>query len=393
MPWQDDLRQLDEEFATGRIDPDEYRSRRESILAAATREQTGGQQQAQQGPFPPPFRWGPETPDSTQVMSAITDPPAEDRTTVVRPDQGGHDESADRTQVVPRQPYPAGPPSPPGGMPMAQPQQYQGQGWESTSSTPPWGGPNQLPPLAHGGMGAWARQGPEVFETAGKSNTGKIVGIVVAIVLVVVLGGGAAYLLINKSSDNPAPNAGGTSSTAPVTTSNPPSPTKPADPDQAAFESIPKPPGTQDDKSGVVALAKLSELTLASKNEFPVLESAGVVKVAYRASAKPAADAFPAMVFTMPSPAEATTLVNNLKAAQEKDGFITIDFEFPGIPRSVIFAKNDPQKPTVYRGLYAAGKQAVWITVKQDPFADESELSGAYQQFVKDLLKAFPASS
>jgi hypothetical protein len=97
VTWQDQLRQLDQELAAGQISADEYRRRRDDLLAQAQRDQDQAQQQEQgpsdsgegqqQGPFPPPFRWEASTPDSTQVMRPVQDP--------------GPDTSAETTQVVP----------------------------------------------------------------------------------------------------------------------------------------------------------------------------------------------------------------------------------------------------------------------------------------------------
>lgn len=157
MTWQDELRQLDEELAAGRLSAEDYRRRRDELLsqAASGRQQgqeptppppagppTGAQAPAEapQGggptepgtgnPFPPPFRWD-QTPaaESTQIMRPVSpDGPTEqptkqgdgDRTQVV-PGSGSAsgaqpagDGDADRTQVVPGATAgPQGPPSPP----------------------------------------------------------------------------------------------------------------------------------------------------------------------------------------------------------------------------------------------------------------------------------------
>jgi hypothetical protein len=110
VTWQDQLRKLDQELAAGQISADDYRRRRDELLAQAQRDQeqtqqeqpsTGsaeGQPQGQQGPFPPPFKWEASTPDTTQVMQPVRGEGPEssaDATQVVR-GEGGSAESTQR---------------------------------------------------------------------------------------------------------------------------------------------------------------------------------------------------------------------------------------------------------------------------------------------------------
>ncbi|MGM1058211.1 hypothetical protein [Saccharothrix sp. Mg75] len=222
MSWQEDLAELDRTLAEGRISADEYRRRRDELLAAATSSGTVGAggtpaapQQPQSGPFAPPVRWDavpprPQTPnpDATQVVN--NNQASADKTQVVSGQQRGQD--ADRTQYV-------APITPPPGMPQQPPPQ---QGWQSGPpvGTPPWGGDSFSPVDQNP---SWIAQGPEVFDEGGGGGKGKVIGIVLAVVLLAGLAFGAYWLW---GRDNGSTQAGGdtTTSSTPTTTSSTPPP-------------------------------------------------------------------------------------------------------------------------------------------------------------------------
>ncbi|MER6767386.1 hypothetical protein ABT266_45095, partial [Amycolatopsis sp. NPDC000746] len=63
MSWQEELRRLDEELASGRLSADDYRIRRDQVLSSAV-----GQQDQ---PTPPPQS---QSADSTQVIAPVSPP-------------------------------------------------------------------------------------------------------------------------------------------------------------------------------------------------------------------------------------------------------------------------------------------------------------------------------
>lgn len=236
MPWQDDLRELDQALAQGHVSADEYRKRRDQLLATAAGnpapspqpaqpaqpappepqaqpEQPEGQQPAQQppsGPFAPPFRWE-ATPDSTQVVSNTDNP---DRTQVVsqQPNQFGqqqqHSPESDRTQTL----------RPLTGQPN-QPQQAPPWQAQPPNTAPPWGmddSPVMMP------NPTWLSHGPEVFEptSAGKGRS-KVPWIVAAVVVVLGLGVGAFFLFGNKGGGIANPTTTVQTPTTPSTTVRP----------------------------------------------------------------------------------------------------------------------------------------------------------------------------
>jgi len=96
---RDELSKLDSEVAAGQITAEEFRVRRDRILASA------GSGPAAGGPFPPPCRWGEESAADEQTPSVSPRAPVEDRTQVVRraaPGGTSTPMTAERTQVVPR---------------------------------------------------------------------------------------------------------------------------------------------------------------------------------------------------------------------------------------------------------------------------------------------------
>src|SRR5205085_8940107 len=115
VSWQEELRQLDGALASGQISADDYRTRRERILAAAAGQQapagpTSGpvpvqqppQQPPQQpqpqpsqeqpaSPFPPPFKWeaqAPQQPSAEATQYVAPQPQQPEPTQVTGQNQG-----------------------------------------------------------------------------------------------------------------------------------------------------------------------------------------------------------------------------------------------------------------------------------------------------------------
>ncbi|CAL99458.1 hypothetical protein A8924_0490 [Saccharopolyspora erythraea NRRL 2338] len=289
MTWQDELQHLDAELAAGRISAEEYRNRRDVALGRAQAQsgptsggfpqqdpqsggfpqqdpQSGGfpqQQPGQADPFPPAFNWGAAAQGVPQPGPQGPQPPAgEESTQIVHnpmlqqpPAQHGGD--SESTQVVnlnqaPQQQWP--------GQQQGQQQWPQQQGW-STSDNPgtPWG--DELPPAEHGDT-SWMRQGPEVFESAGKSSKGKLVaglsigGVLLAGVIV------AGVFYFTSGGEEQVPDAQGTTQQQepPPTTSALPEPpaAKPAPPATSQEVLIASPGGPPHLWNGALDPALLS---------------------------------------------------------------------------------------------------------------------------------------
>lgn len=238
LSWQDDLRSLDNALAVGGITADEYRVRRDDILASAT--SLGSPQAA--APVPNPA-------EATQTMQPVSPPPPpqQDRTQVVS-NSGGEaertqivsssDMGADRTQAVSWQaerPGDAERTQVVRGVPQQSFAPHANQGyspapWDAEQPAEegsPWGG-GEFPPLASMGTPNWVRQGPEVFEDSGGGGKGRVIAIVLSVLLVAGLGVGA-FMLWGRDSSSAGPQ---TSSSAPPSKSKPTksTTTKPPDP-------------------------------------------------------------------------------------------------------------------------------------------------------------------
>lgn len=224
MSWQDELQRLDSALAAGQISADEYRTRRDRVIAQASGQESG--EAAQPAPSAEPthvFRpvqppQGPEGGDPTQFVSGNQgqgqDHPG-DRTQVVSGNQ-----DADSTQVVPgaaaTHPPRFPPPQPLPPWETGHPQQ------PNMSQQPPWAN-EDLPPEF--GSQSWPRQGPEIFEEQGGGNTGKVIAIVVAVVLVLGGAGAAIWFFALKDNGSSPQGGGNTSQTeGPKKTEEPPPP-------------------------------------------------------------------------------------------------------------------------------------------------------------------------
>lgn len=407
MTWQDELRQLDEELAAGRLSAEDYRRQRDELLSqsastaapaqpAAPQAPPPQQQQQPSGPFPPPFRWDQSPAESTQYISPIRDgrhagSEAAESTQVVR------GEDADRTQVVPgsapgfpRQGVPTGPPQGPVGPHVpGGPVGPQAPMWPRTDQVqPPWA-QQQLPTTTEP---SWLQQGPEAFTATESRGRGKQYALLaLAVIVVLVVAGGIAYFVVPEDD----PNAGGATTTVPTSQQPPTSTTVPISTVDQVFANMPKPPGEQDPNSGVISLDTAIQLQLLAPEEAVILEEAGVVKVAFRGSQKsadehsPYPDEFGTMVFIATDGAAATEAVTKLKGYQEAAGLKLVPEPLPDMPKSIVLEKDVKADRSVYRGLYASERFVVRINVVQQPKADEAAQSGSYRRATTELIKLF----
>jgi len=274
---QDDLRQLDEELSSGRLSAEDYRRRRDELLAQQA--PGGAEGGVPATPFPPPFRWETAVPDDTQVMQPIgDDAPSSDATQVV---PGTGEPDSDRTQVV------AGGPAPPAELRDPQVSRPQGPGqrepsWDFSgdASAPPWAG-SDLPPIPDQ-QSTWMRQGPEVFEAeGGDSGRGKRVAgiIVLATLLVGLLVAGVLYAVSGGS----APQAGDAAPAEneqqePIEPPPPPlpAPPEPSPPPVDTPQALIDPPGDPRAGGGLLDLPGLESGDLLPRPIIDALQSGGM---------------------------------------------------------------------------------------------------------------------
>lgn len=268
MSWQDELQKLDAELASGRVSADEYRQRRDAILAG----NTGGAPQGG-GSFPPPVRWQavpPPEPEKTQYLRPATGPQPVQQ----QPPQAQPQQNSDKTQVVSvngagagAQPNPDATQVVPGSGGFPQPnygggQFPQGGGWQqqgggaSNAAPPPW-----VTDQDSYSTPSW-NQGPEVFDSAAESSGKgkKIIGIVIVVLLVVGLGV-AGYFFFTSKKDNEGQQTNGPTTATSATPTAKPVPDPPSQkPDAGATaDSVFGPlPGTERPGGGQFDLPKMA---------------------------------------------------------------------------------------------------------------------------------------
>lgn len=305
MTWQDNLRQLDEELAAGRLSADDYRRRRDELMAANDEESAPSSQPPEahsargSNPFPPAFRW--ETApseDTTQVMPTFGAPdadPSSERTQVVRGDRPTmpSDEDSDRTQVVepgaPPSPHGAPAPPPAQGPPRqgaGDGQQYPGgggyqpqPGWGQQDYAPPWAS-SDLPPMREPNAG-WMLQGPEMFTSDTKPGaTGRIVAVTLAVVVLLGIGVGAFFLF------RPGGQAGAGAPTAPAPAQPPAGAagqdTAPAAPPEPPGPPVADLPGEQRDTADITSFADVERLGYLTEGEVAAYRDAGAGEAIFR---------------------------------------------------------------------------------------------------------------
>lgn len=262
MSWQDELRNLDEELAAGRLSAEDYRRRSDELIAQDQSGQPGSMDADQSTPFPPAFRWETAPPsETTQVVQPVGDDEPE-RTQVVHdappPTQAPPVQSADdfdRTQVVSAGQRP--------------PQHRLDRGAFSTrslfeprnaqDSAPPWVS-SDLPPIQEPDSG-WMMQGPEAFEPKREPGTWRIVGAVIAVVLLLGLAIGS-YALWGRD-DAPAAQPG-----QPAAEQQEPAEDAPPDP------LMPADLGGDEESKDVENFADLDAVGFLTQSELGVLENA-----------------------------------------------------------------------------------------------------------------------
>ena len=359
MSWQEELRRLDEELASGRLSADDYRIRRDQVLSSAV-----GQQEQ-----PAPQQQGPSA-DSTQVIAPVSppggfqrppQPPADgggaERTQVVQgwqTQQPPADAGPERTQVVQPQQLQQTHYSPPGGFqqPASPAGGFQQQPWNAAEAdqTPPWGG-GDFPPLAPPG-GESFQQGPEFFAEKPKKNNGKKIGAIVGAVVVLAGIAFGAYWLWGRDTGS-GPNAQQTTGQHQPASSSAPKP-----PDPLAVATMPGKAEAHDD---ITTFAQVNGLNYLNSDELAAYQTAGASKakvVVYRLTD---GNTIIALLTQASSPVAAQTGADKLMKIQVTNG-ATRDTSAPnGVFATTIEPKNGNAGQN--RAHYAHGNVIVRIEV------------------------------
>ncbi|RJQ90646.1 hypothetical protein [Amycolatopsis panacis] len=357
MSWQEELRRLDEELASGRLSADDYRIRRDQVLSSAV-----GQQDQPAAPQQP------SSADSTQVIAPVSppgglpqqQPPADvsaERTQAVQswqmPSAGA--EGNERTQYV--QPGQQPPPySPPGGFQQQAPMspaagfpQAPQQPWNApeTDQTPPWGG-SDLPFGSGGGGNEWAGQGPEYFNDKPKQGNGKKIGAIVGAVVVLAAIAFGAYWLWGRDSGGDKPREA-----QPQQSSQAPKP-----PDPLAVASM---PGVAEMHDDISSFAQVNGLKYLNDKEISAYQTAGAGKVKFVVYHLPDGNNITLLLAQTSTPAAAKNAAEQLQQVQTANGAKLFTGSQPGVRATAIDPK-DGQSAQV-RGHYSHGNVIVRVEV------------------------------
>ncbi|HWD05058.1 MAG TPA: hypothetical protein VG674_21690 [Amycolatopsis sp.] len=403
MSWQEELRRLDEELASGRLSADDYRIRRDQVLSSAV-----GQQDQ---PAAPQANAGA---DSTQIISPVSppqgvpaqqpeppsqqaqppaqspaqpQPPADpERTQAVQGWQTQQAEPARTEYVQPSQQPPQAhysppggfqqPASPAGGFPQAQ------QPWNAPESdqSPPWGG-GDLPPLGpSGGDNEWVRQGPEFFSEKPKSGNGKKIGAIVGAVVVLAAIAFGAYWLWGRGT-----GGGDDQHTAQTNQQQAPSSSQKA-PDPLAVAQM---PGKAEVHDEITQFSQVSGLNYLNSDELTAYQSAGASKVKLVVYHLDNGDQITVLMAQASSATAAQTAAEKLMQIQVTNGAQRDTTAPDGVYATTIDAKDG--QPAQARGHYSHGNVIVRIDV-----AGKTSLSQVKTDFTSALnqqLTTLPANA
>jgi hypothetical protein len=422
LSWQDELRQLDEDLAAGKVSAQDYRSRRDAVLAQTAAGAPAPQAPTPQAPTPqaptpqaptpqaptpqappqpsqwtpapqPQFPAYPQQNPSERTQSISQPPPGQapgnapgDPTQVVRGGQAPPNSSGEATQIVRPVEQPGsspesnaertqivtgfgGRPSGPGG---------QNSGWSAQPPTgnpdgPPWGGA-EFPPLGSLRQNEpWYSQGPEVFDRqgGGRGKTFAIGGVVLLVVLVVV-----AILVFKPFSGTTSAQQGGggqQTATRPAPTTTP-TPTGP----------IAHIPGSTSPNS-VRTFADVTSLGFLSPEEITSFQS-GQPTATYFSDVRAGSNRVLILVVKTSSAQAAGTIVTQLAELQ-------VRFQMKarvGGPVGVLSQAIDTaQGGPLRRAEWASGTYAVRVQVQgPDPTGADQELTTV----LNDQLAKLPAN-
>jgi hypothetical protein len=330
MAWQDDLRELDEALSAGRIKADEYRKRRDDLLAAASSNPVVTRRIQRHRP--------------TSIANAFSSG---------EPKEGGDlrtDDAADVTQqvaVTEKKPdWEAAPP----------------QVIDSTAYAT-----NTPPPVM---------QGSELFGLA--SSTTPATGrrrwprFVIAVVALVLVAGVTWWFAFRDTGNQPSKGT-----------------TQPAA-DQFTLDRLPSPlPDVPLSTSGVVTVDQAQIYSLIQPDEAGYLAAGGAEKIFYRWAGTPALS-YSVYAVQAKDPATATALTGKAVTRGKQIGVSPATV--PDLPRGVTVGEVFGPSSAIAEVTYTSGRMAVLIRIMQSGPNNERELQHAVQQAVGVIVKALPAA-
>jgi hypothetical protein len=389
VSWQDELRRLDEELATGRISADDYRTRRDQVMSAAVspgsepKPTPPAESTTIMQPVPPSQPEGGADADKTQIVSG-KDMEQPDRTQVVgggwQTTRPGGPEEGERTQYVPgvpsqniagNRPAPQNFPPGPGGFPPPNEPPWQQQ----EDLSPPWGGQEFLP-LAAANNPDWSRQGPEVFDEGKSSGPWKVLGIIGIVVVLLGIAAGAYFMFrpdSNQASDDNGDNPGNNSSETNQSEEPEPEPEGP----------IVELPGKVSDMSAIDTFEKVKGIDYLHPQEIAIYETAGAAKATVAIAEENGVRIIILVTEQTDAPG---TIVARDALGQLQLAFTLTEREAPA---GVIAAANEQaSKGPLLRAHYASGTSLVRLQAQGE---DSAETNRLFDDILEAQLERLPA--
>jgi hypothetical protein len=381
MTWQEELRQLDSALAGGELAANEYRKRRDEILAAASSAQTPS---SVIGPPTGPRPAVAPDADSAEVTQIVTvdggasEPElvSEADSTQIISDPTKHEQTqvvtqhaqAEQTQVIATTDERTAP---------ALPQQQQPSPWAAHRPDPnaPGGAfprPPQpmLPPPTVTPMDA-----QDLFasnKAPRDSGTKPWLVALVALVVLALAGGAVWYFAFRDDSASTAD---------PAPTSQAPKPPKPVDLASIAL------PGEAAKNSGEMDIAKAGELKVIAPAEAALLADAGVGPMVYSGSAD---GDFRYLLYSYQSDdVEAAKQLTDGIADVQKNIGLTVT-EVADVATGVAVTGVSNSSAATLRGLYTYGDTTIQLCVLQVPTGEPAALSAKFAAALKAVTDAAP---
>lgn len=388
MTWQEELRQLDSALAGGELSANEYRKRRDEILAAASSAQAPspilGPPTGPRPAIPAQAADSPDAAEVTQVVSlepVAAEPEAEVTQIIADPVKSN---GTERTQVV--APVPPPPPPPPSVTPspdeatspaIPQPAQWATLPPTHTQQT----GVASFPPVPPqvGGPAVTPLDAQDLFTSNKPARTGpKPWAIALAVVLVLAVAGGAVWFFGFRDSDADTADGTNTQTTGQTTQAAPPEPV-----DITKIEL----PGEAAENSGEMDITRASELAVIAPSEATLLADAGATQLTYSGYAE---QNYRYLLYAYKSAdaAAAKELTGKILDVQKQLGFT--ETKLNGVPKGVTVTTVSNKDAAAVRGVYTYGDTVIQLSVLQVPLGEVAELGAQFQQAITAVTDAAP---
>jgi hypothetical protein len=379
MTWQEELRQLDSALAGGELSANEYRKRRDEILAAASSAQPPSPVIGPPtGPRPvvtPPPPDAPDAAEVTQVVNVESGESAGEVTQIItNPIKGNNG-----AQATPAPPDEATSPAIPQPQWASLPPTHNAQTTVASFPPVPPPPPPPPPPPQVTGPAVTPLDAQDLF-TSNKQPAGSrkpmLAGLAVLVVLAVA---GAAVWFFVFSGDDTPDSAADTDRTS----------------EQPTTQALPEPvditnidlPGELAENSGEMDITRASELAVIAPSEATLLADAGAQELTYLGHSD-GNYRFLLYAYKSDSAEAAKALAGDIGGVQQQLGFT--ETKVDGVPDTVAVTTVSNSEAVALRGVYTYGDTTIQLSVLQIPVGDLAEMHAQFQTAMTTVTDAAP---